>query len=66
MEVDVTKTCQKCHTEKPLEEFHVQKTGKHGRLAYCKECKLLDQKIGAVSGWAGRAGALRLPKGVEL
>ena len=62
----MTKTCTKCHTEKPLTEFHVQKTGKYGRLAYCKECKKLDMKIGSTSGWRGPSARLNLPKGVEL
>jgi hypothetical protein len=34
-----TKTCTQCGTEKPLKEFHIDKTGAMGRKAYCKSCK---------------------------
>lgn len=33
-----TKICTKCKIEKPLNEFHKQKTGKFGLQSYCKLC----------------------------
>lgn len=33
------KTCSKCGQEKPLEEFHINKTGRMGRMPVCKTCK---------------------------
>ncbi len=33
-----SKVCKKCRVLKPLEEFHVQKAGKFGRLSKCKCC----------------------------
>ncbi len=35
-EMGSTKRCSKCGQEKPLEEFHRQPTGRHGRRADCK------------------------------
>lgn len=34
----ITKICTKCGAEKPLEGFHRQAAGKHGRFPSCKEC----------------------------
>ena len=34
----MTKTCTKCQETKALEEFHKQKTGKHGVRGQCKVC----------------------------
>ena len=33
------KTCRRCLTEKPLSEFHKNKSTKDGYAAYCKPCK---------------------------
>jgi len=33
------KKCTKCGVEKPLTEFHNNKSGKDGKLAQCKACK---------------------------
>lgn len=33
-----SKVCNKCSIEKPLEEFHVQRTSSFGRHNTCKEC----------------------------
>ncbi len=32
------KRCSMCEVVKPLDAFHKQPTGKHGRLSYCAEC----------------------------
>lgn len=32
------KTCPKCSTEKPLEEFNKHSRNKDGRDYYCREC----------------------------
>ncbi len=37
-EIGRTKRCSKCGREKPLEEYHRQPTGRHGRRADCKSC----------------------------
>ena len=34
----VSKACTRCGVDKPLEEFTPQRTGKYGRLAYCRPC----------------------------
>ena len=34
----MTKTCNKCNTEKPLDEFSSNKGGKHGKHSKCKSC----------------------------
>ena len=33
------KKCGKCGQEKPLDQFHLQPSGKHGRHSYCKPCE---------------------------
>lgn len=33
-----SKACSLCHEVKPLEEFHRQPKGKHGRHSQCKSC----------------------------
>jgi len=33
-----TKVCSKCKIEKPLSEFHKQKSGKYGVHGWCKTC----------------------------
>ena len=33
-----TKTCTKCHTTKPLNDYHNDKARKDGKRAQCKEC----------------------------
>ena len=43
---DVTaKICTSCHKILPLEAFHINKRGKHGRESKCKKCKLSLQAI---------------------
>ena len=32
------KSCTKCGATKPLDGFHRQKAGKHGRHSWCKDC----------------------------
>lgn len=32
------KTCPRCSQEKPLEDFHADKTKKRGRSSHCKTC----------------------------
>lgn len=32
------KTCTRCNTEKPLDDFHRNQRGRHGRAADCKPC----------------------------
>lgn len=32
------KTCSKCKTSKPLDDFHAQRGGRFGKRADCKEC----------------------------
>lgn len=32
------KNCAICHTDKPVEDFSPQTTGRMGRFGYCKEC----------------------------
>lgn len=32
------KTCQRCQREKPLDDFHRNAKGSHGRASYCKPC----------------------------
>ena len=34
----MTKTCSKCNTEKPLDEFHKQKRGLYGVKGRCRNC----------------------------
>jgi hypothetical protein len=34
----VEKKCSRCKSEKPLEDFAINKGGKHGRHSVCKEC----------------------------
>ena len=36
MEYSPAKTCSKCKTDKPLEEFSLDKKGKYGRHSSCK------------------------------
>lgn len=36
--MNLTKTCSKCGTSKPLDEFHNDKSRKDGKNLYCKEC----------------------------
>lgn len=33
-----SKTCSMCKAEKPLDEFHRQPRGQHGRHSWCKAC----------------------------
>ena len=33
------KSCARCKSEKRLDQFSPQKTGKHGCHSYCKECR---------------------------
>jgi hypothetical protein len=33
-----TKICTKCGIEKPLDDFHKQKTGRLGHHSWCKDC----------------------------
>src|SRR2546428_225094 len=40
----LSRVCTKCHTDKPLEEFHQSKSGKHGRTEKCKECSRQQYK----------------------
>jgi 5-methylcytosine-specific restriction endonuclease McrA len=40
----MNKTCTKCHTEKPLSEFHKAKSGKYGLTSTCKPCAALIAK----------------------
>jgi len=35
----LVKTCKKCNTVKPLEDFNKQSKSRDGRAAYCKICK---------------------------
>lgn len=42
-----TKKCRKCETEKPLEDFHVQRSCTDGRRTVCKKCSKENQ-----SRWA--------------
>lgn len=39
-----SRICTKCHIEKPLEEFSLQKKGPHGRRPYCKACQSAEHK----------------------
>jgi hypothetical protein len=40
------KTCKRCNTEKPLEEFATRLRNKDSRQPYCKECKRsIDKKF---------------------
>lgn len=34
----IEKTCGRCNTSKPLDEFHRQPSGAHGRHSWCKDC----------------------------
>ena len=34
-----SKVCSKCNKDKPLEEYNKNKTGRFGRLSFCKACK---------------------------
>lgn len=36
--IEAEKQCAKCGESKPLSEFHLQPSGKHGRFTYCKPC----------------------------
>lgn len=38
MPLSTPKTCSKCGVTKPTEEFHLDKKGRDGRSARCKEC----------------------------
>ena len=38
------KTCTKCESLKPIEEYHKDKKGKLGRASQCKECKNKSKK----------------------
>lgn len=38
--------CSGCQTEKPLTEFHKDRTRKSGHQRYCKECKRFFDKEG--------------------
>ena len=35
----VIKKCTKCHSEKPLSDFHKHPKGKYGVISVCKKCK---------------------------
>lgn len=48
----MTKTCNKCNTEKPLDEFSLNKGGKHGRHSKCKCCVRAYQQINKVAFYA--------------
>jgi hypothetical protein len=62
------KRCRDCHEEKPLDDFPLQKGGRHGRHPLCKPCRaaqerarywrqrerLLDEKR-VNTGWKRRA-----------
>ena len=42
----MTRRCEGCHELKPLDEFHVDRSRKHGRKYVCKLCvKLRDRKV---------------------
>ena len=45
---DGTRTCSRCDSRKPLEDFYKDKLGSKGRRSYCKEC----QKAGITSNYA--------------
>ena len=34
------KTCTDCKIEKPVSEFYLKKSGKHGVAAWCKKCNI--------------------------
>lgn len=36
--MSLTKQCTKCDETKPLEDFHIDKKGRHGRRGDCVEC----------------------------
>lgn len=38
------KTCRKCSIEKPLDDFHKNKSQKDGLQSYCKTCMKIDRK----------------------
>ena len=38
MDIPAEKVCSKCYLPKPLDDFHRDKNGKHGRVASCKAC----------------------------
>lgn len=39
-----TKTCSKCKTEKPLDQYHRHKLAKGGRESACRICRCADQR----------------------
>lgn len=45
MENIQTKCCTKCGVEKPLQDFHFNKTGKFGRVAACRICVNQQKKL---------------------
>ena len=41
MEVSITKLCPKCGVEKPLTDFHKNRTQKDGHQGFCKHCRAI-------------------------
>ena len=37
----MTKTCKRCATDKPLEDFHKRSASKDGLQTYCKACAII-------------------------
>lgn len=44
-EKNLTKKCSRCGVEKPLSEFHKNRSSKDGLQNYCKQCSYESNKI---------------------
>ena len=44
IDMHTSKTCTRCQAHKPLEQFHKQPRGRHGRTAWCKPCVAETQR----------------------
>lgn len=61
IEAASVKTCPRCETMKPLDDFHRQPKGKLGRTSFCKPCAMAAQKASrAVHGRAPHRRAWNL------
>lgn len=52
----MTRVCTLCHTDKPLDEFASDPSGKFGVRSQCKECV---NRRSSISGWRGPSGTIR-------
>jgi len=59
MSDETTKTCTKCGSEKPTEDFPKNRAGVAGRYSLCRECKNSGARARTVSGDTRRTREIR-------